>query len=262
MAAALLDGDISAHGPSERTLGYALAASLVLHLALFVAFPAVRFATLQPPPAQPPLVARLEPAQPAPAAAPPVPVAAPPMPVAAPKPSARPVHKPRVKPIMRAKPATKPPPPVASLPEPIVAPPEVARAEPEEPPAAAPASQPVASVAPQVVAPAAIAERPSEASLAQYRLAVIQAARRYKRYPRVALDNNWQGRAEVHMAIGADGSIAALSVRASSGHEILDREALEMIRKATPLTPMPASLRGTAFTLDIPVVFNLEAPES
>jgi protein TonB len=264
MAAALLDGDFSAHGPSERTLGYALAASLVLHLALFVVFPGVRFATLQPPLAQPPLVARLEPAQPAPSAAPPVSVAAPPVPVAAPKPPARPVHKPRVKPIVRAKPATKAPPPVASLPEPIVAAPAVAHAEPETPPAtpSAPASQPVASIAPQAVAPAAIAERPSEASLAQYRLGVIEAARRYKRYPRVALDNNWQGRAEVHMAIGADGSMAALSVRASSGHEILDREALDMIRKATPLTPIPASLRGTAFTLDIPVVFNLEAPES
>jgi protein TonB len=268
MAAALLDDDISAHGPSERTLEYALAASLVLHLALFVVFPAVHFATLQSPPAQPPLVARLEPAQPAPSAAPPMPVAAPPVPVAAPKPPPRPVHKPlvkpRVKPIVRAKPATKAPPPVASLPEPIVAAPAVAHAEPETPPAtpSAPASQPVASIAPQAVAPAAVAERPSEASLAQYRLAVIEAARRYKRYPRVALDNNWQGRAEVHMAIGADGSIAALSVRASSGHEILDREALDMIRKATPLTPIPASLRGTAFTLDIPVVFNLEAPES
>jgi len=261
MAAALLDGDISALGASERTLEYALAASLVLHLVLFVAFPAVHFATLELPSTQPPLVARLEPAQPAPAAAPPAPVAAPP----APKPPAIPVHKPRAKPVVRVKPATKaPPPPAPAPPEPVATAPELPSAAPATPPAAppAPASQPVASIAPQAAAPAAIAERASEATLAQYRLAVIEAARRYKRYPRVALDNNWQGRAEVRMAIGADGAIAALSVRASSGHEILDREALDMIRKATPVTPIPASLRGTAFTLDIPVVFSLETPES
>lgn len=263
MAAALLDGDISAHGPSERTLGYALAASLVLHLALFVVFPAVRFATLQLPPAQPPLVARLEPARPTPSAVPPMPVAAPP----ALQVPAKPVHRePPAKPLHQVRPAKKalPPPPAPAPPEPPATAPEAPSAAPATLPSApsAPASQPVASIAPQAVAPAAIAERPSEASLAQYRLAVIEAARRYKHYPRVALDNNWQGRAEVHMAIGADGSIAALSVRASSGHEILDREALDMIRKATPLTPIPANLRGTAFTLDIPVVFNLEAPES
>jgi len=250
MAAALLDGDISGHGASERTLEYALAASLVLHLALFMAFPAVHFATLQPASTQPPLVARLEPAQPAPAAAPPAPVAASP----APKPSAQPVHKPHAKPVVRAKPATKAPPP------PALPPPEPVAAAPELPPAAP--AEPLASVAPQGAAPAPVAAPPSEATLAQYRLAVIEAARRYKHYPRVALDNNWQGRAEVRMAIGTDGAIAELSVRASSGHEILDREALDMIRKATPLTPIPESLRGTTFTLDIPVVFSLETPES
>lgn len=256
MAAALLDGDISAHGASERTLEYALVASLGLHLALFVVFPAVHFATLEPPPARSPLVARLEPAQPAPAAVPQASVAALPEPRKAP---AKPVvHRPPAKPLARAKPVRKAPPP---------APPEPVTATSEEPPVApaAPASQPsqpIASIAPQPAAPAAMAEQAGEVMLAQYRLAVIDAARRYKRYPPVALDNNWQGRAEVRMAIGADGTIAALSVRSSSGHEILDREALDMIRKAKPVTPIPTSLRGTAFTVDIPVVFSLEAPES
>jgi len=258
MAAALLDGDISAHGASGRTLEYAIVASLGLHLALFVVFPAVHFATLEPPPIRPPLVARLEPAQPAPAAVPQAPVAAPPEPS---KPPAKPVvHRPPAKPLARVKPVREAPPPPAT-PEPVAATSEAPPVAPAAP-AAAPASQPIASVAPQTAATAAMAEQASEVMLAQYRLAVIEAARRYKRYPPVALDNNWQGRAEVRMAIGADGTIAALSVRSSSGHEILDREALDMIRKAKPVTPIPTSLRGTAFTVDIPVVFSLEAPES
>ena len=260
MAAALLDGDISAHGASGRTLEYALVASLGLHLALFVVFPAVHFATLEPPPKQSPLVARLEPAQPAPAAVPQVPVAAPPEPR---KPPAKPVvHRPPAKPLARVKPVRKAPPPPAP-PQPVAAVAEAPPVAPVAPPAApAAATQPIARIAPQTAAPAAMAEQASEVMLAQYRLAVIEAARRYKRYPPVALDNNWQGRAEVRMAIGADGTIAALSVRSSSGHEILDREALDMIRKAKPVTPIPTSLRGTAFTVDIPVVFSLEAPES
>jgi periplasmic protein TonB len=258
MAAALLDGDISAHGASGRTLEYALVASLGLHLALFVVFPALHFATLEPP-IQPPLVARLEPAQPAPAAMPQAIVAAQPEPK---KPPAKPVvHRPPAKPLARARPERNAPPPPAPAPQELA--PAVAEAVPvASPTAPAPASQPIASIAPQPAAPAAMVKQASEAMLAQYRLAVIEAARRYKRYPPVARDNNWQGRAEVHMAIGADGTIAALSVRSSSGHEILDHEALDMIRRATPKTPIPASLRGTAFTVDIPVVFSLEAPES
>ncbi|HXZ50661.1 MAG TPA: energy transducer TonB [Burkholderiales bacterium] len=249
MAAALLDGDISAHGASGRTLEYALVASLGLHLALFVVFPAVHFASLAPP-KQPPLVARLEPAQPAPAAVPQAPVVAPPEEE---KPLAKPVvRRPRAKPVVGAMPVSKAPPP----PAPVAPQPEAAVAE------VAPVAPVVQPAAAAVAAPAPIAEQPSEAMLAQYRLAVIEAARRYKRYPRVALDNNWQGRAEVRMAIGTDGTISALSVRASSGHEILDREALDMIRRAKPLTPIPATLRGTAFTVDIPVVFSLETPES
>ncbi len=107
-----------------------------------------------------------------------------------------------------------------------------------------------------------MADQGNDAMLAQYRLAVIAAARRYKRYPRVALDNNWNGRAEVHMAIEANGMIASMSIKSSSGHEILDRQALDMIRKAKPLTPIPASLRGRAFAVDIPVIFSLEEPDS
>jgi protein TonB len=96
------------------------------------------------------------------------------------------------------------------------------------------------------------------ATLAQYRLAIIAAAKRYKRYPRVAMDNNWEGKVEVRMVIGANGMISVLSVRTSAGHEILDQQALDMIKKAKPLTPIPSALRGKEFTVDIPVIFSLK----
>ncbi|MEO8202689.1 MAG: energy transducer TonB [Betaproteobacteria bacterium] len=96
------------------------------------------------------------------------------------------------------------------------------------------------------------------ATLGQYRIAIISAAKRYKRYPRVALDNNWEGQAEIRLMIGADGNIVAISIRTRSGYEALDQQALEMIRKAKPLTPIPPALRGRAFTIDVPVVFSLK----
>jgi len=95
------------------------------------------------------------------------------------------------------------------------------------------------------------------ATVGQYRIAIIAAARRYKRYPRIAMDNNWEGRAEVRLVIGADGNVASVGIKASSGFEALDQQALEMIRRAKAQAPVPAALRGKGFTLDVPVVFSL-----
>ncbi|MBI2320026.1 MAG: TonB family protein [Betaproteobacteria bacterium] len=95
-------------------------------------------------------------------------------------------------------------------------------------------------------------------TLDQYRLALIGVARHYKRYPVRAMENGWQGRVEVRLVIGANGSTQKTSIKISSGYEILDKEALDMIRKAKPLAPIPQSLRGREFTVDIPVIFDLQ----
>ena len=102
------------------------------------------------------------------------------------------------------------------------------------------------------------AQSPSEAStLAQYRLELIEIARRYKRYPRVAQDNNWVGTSEVRMVIGPDGAIASLLVKTSAGYAVLDQEAMAMIRTAKSRAAIPPALRGKEFAVEIPVIFNL-----
>jgi len=139
------------------------------------------------------------------------------------------------------------------------APPIAALKPPESaPPGAFAPTAPSAMLIPRALASAP--EVPDAGTLAQYRLAVIEAAKRYKRYPRVALDNNWEGRVEVRMVVSADGAIASLRVRASTGHEALDLEALEMIRQAKLQTPIPAALRGRELEIEIPVIFNLRDP--
>jgi protein TonB len=99
-------------------------------------------------------------------------------------------------------------------------------------------------------------------TLEQYRLALIVATRRYKRYPAIAMEKGWQGRVEVHMVIGADGMIARASIKTGSGHDILDNQALEMLKKGKDTVPVPANLRGREFSIDVPVIFNLDNPGS
>lgn len=230
----------------NRAFHYAIGASLALHALVLFSFPnlvdtARRAATL------PPLIARLmEPPAPEP-----VPVPPPPPPEKkllekkpAPR-AAKPV--PRVEtPVVReeAPPVVEAPAPVpARVPAPVAAPPPVAALEPQ------PAPSPAAQAPP--------AEIPESMSRDQYRVQLIDEARRHKRYPALARENNWQGDVKVAVAVAASGR-PTVTLRGSSGYDVLDRQALEMFSRAARAVPIPPSLRGKEFTLEVRAVYGLE----
>jgi protein TonB len=125
---------------------------------------------------------------------------------------------------------------------------------------AAPA--PIAKAEPQPGPPAPSAAQDDAGSVDQYRLQLISVAKRYKRYPRVAMDNNWEGDVVVRMVIDANGMIAAVSVKTGSGHEVLDSQALEMFKRAKPLVPIPSALRGREFIIELRAIYNLRDHDS
>ncbi|HZV55530.1 MAG TPA: TonB family protein [Rhodocyclaceae bacterium] len=90
-----------------------------------------------------------------------------------------------------------------------------------------------------------------------YRLALAREARRHKRYPVQAIDAGWGGTAEVRVAVRADGVAQSAALEKSSGHAVLDDAALDMLRHALTATPVPPALRGQAFAVNLPVVFEL-----
>ena len=141
-------------------------------------------------------------------------------------------------------------------------PPQSANLDAAAPAAAAIAPVPQAAQAAPApgLSPAAAppANLPDAGNVDQYRLALMGAARRYKRYPAQAVENGWTGKVEVRLVIGADGGVERALVKLSSGYDILDSQALDMIRKAESLTPVPPALRGREFSVDIPVVFDLQ----
>jgi len=252
------------------SLDVGVAASVALHAVLLFAVagahPSLRWQEVAPSP----LVARLVAVEPA--AEPPKPEAkiepprrpAPPAKVSAPEPERAPVvaEQPRVVPepapvvMARSEPA-------ASEEEPSASTAPVAAAATIEPrPAPLRAEPRGLALARPPEPPAPRIERPDPGTIAQYRGALISAARRYKVYPRVAIDNNWEGRVQVRMVIGAAGSIASMQVTASAGYQVLDAQALDMIRKAWPEAQLPANLRGREFAVDVPVIFSLRDPSA
>jgi protein TonB len=245
----------------ERVLFRCLLASIALHALVLLG---ISLADAPAPPAMSPpvLTAELAPL----VAASPAPV--PPQPRLAPSPLAQPALAPSPQ---SAEPAATPAPQQTALAEAAKASP--AESAPAATGAAAPPAQPLAPAqtrpAPQAMAGIATADTAAKSgneadkgTLEQYRLALIIATRRYKRYPAIAMEKGWQGRVEVHMAIGADGMIAGASIKSGSGHEVLDKQALEMLQRGKTAVPIPASLRGREFSIDVPVIFNLDSPSS
>ena len=95
--------------------------------------------------------------------------------------------------------------------------------------------------------------------LENYRLALIDAASRYKRYPIHAMERGWQGRVEVRLVVESNGDVRSTLIRRSSNYRILDDQALDMVKKGIGREPVPSALHGRGFTLDIPVIFELQA---
>ena len=223
----------------------AVLASLALHALVLFALPILEEAKRQIPAR---LTARL--------AAPerPEPVAQMLEPLPPPKPAP-------TRPAVRPNPAAVAPP----LPAPATAP--VLSAEPRpasEPAFTVPASPPAAPApAPRAEPQPAVAagSGPDPGTVARFRLELMDVARRYKRYPRIAQDNNWEGRVELRIAIGEDGAISSLAVKKGSGRAVLDDEAQAMIRTAKSKATIPPALRGRAFILEIPVDFFLKEDE-
>jgi len=235
------------HGGSadDRVFHYALAASLVLHAVLLFGLPGLREgrAVAETPGV---LVARLVEPPSAPAQTPPKAEPVPPR-VDPPPPRVEPPPKPP--PLRKPSPIAQPEPP-----QPAPQPPAAAPAPAAPPAAAASAPGPVA----RTEAQPGPAGDPELGSLKEYEGRLSFFAARYKVYPRVAVDNAWEGNVEVAVVIGANGVLRSISVRTSSGHDVLDRQAMEMFRRAKPLVPIPPALAGKEFTVLRWVTFGLK----
>lgn len=219
----------------QRALLACVAASIVLHAGVLIGFPELRR-----PPAPVPMVltATLAPVAPR--------EAGPEQQASAEPPRARP--KPRATPRPQAAVPTVPAPAPAPAPEPAASRPE--------PPAVAEAASP---------APAAPLRRDATpppawdgATLQQYRTGLITFAKQFKRYPAQAMERGWEGRVEIRITVRPTGAVDSARVKTPSGYQILDDQALDMVKRALARTPVPPALLGREFSVDIPVIFELQ----
>jgi protein TonB len=223
--------------------------SLVLHVLLLFALPLLKEAKRQLPVRLTARLAAPKPPAPVPPGLEPLPL--PPLPEKSRQAAVKAVPKPVV--------APTPPAPVLGaerakpVAEPAFVPPTPAAPPPAEPQGLVARAQPQAAVQ--------ASSGPDPGAIARYRLELMDHARRYRKYPRIAQDNNWEGRVELRIEVGENGALAALSVKKGAGRAVLDEAAQAMIRAASAAAAVPPALRGKAFALEIPVDFLLKDEE-
>ena len=102
------------------------------------------------------------------------------------------------------------------------------------------------------------AEVKNAEGIGEYRLGLAREARRFKRYPTVARENAWTGVVVLMIQGAASSAVPTVSIDQSSGHAVLDAQALEMLEKATRLAPLPVSLMGKRFAISLPIHYRLD----
>lgn len=78
------------------------------------------------------------------------------------------------------------------------------------------------------------------------------------KYPKMAVDSNWTGKAFIKFTIDSVGNIIEPSIAKSSGHLILDNEAVRVIEAMPRWSPGMLNNKGVPVKINIPFNFNFK----
>lgn len=182
--------------------------------------------------------------------------------LAPPKPEPPPSPAP-IKPPEPVKPKVVPPPQAKPTPQPLPKPVQAHQAMSEPTPVIAVA--PKAEATPTFVAPTPEPQKPLptvnqadiDSARNQYGSALSREIAKHINYPGIAKMRGWQGVVEIDFQLDGNGKILSQKIHTSSGFEVLDKQALEMVKKSNFPTP-PEVLKSNAFNVTVPVSFRLE----
>jgi protein TonB len=231
---------------NESTIIWAIIASILLHLLLATVIPNFKFDVNY----KTPDILSVELQKPIP-----------PSPIVIPEPT-KPISQP-IKKIIESKPVAKPITKKVETPSPIKqeALPPVVEATPK-----VIAVEPKPEVITHETVPVIPIEKPKpepvqadlDIALGEYGGLLGRAIAKHKSYPKIAQMRGWEGEVMLDLKIDENGNVISAKVRESSGHEALDNQALEMVRKASPFPTPPDALRSHTFNISVPVLFKLE----
>ncbi|RMA79953.1 TonB family protein [Umboniibacter marinipuniceus] len=93
---------------------------------------------------------------------------------------------------------------------------------------------------------------------AVYSSQMLQWTNRNVRYPSRALDRGREGRVTLNVTVDQAGNVVSAEITESSGHGILDREALRAVDRSAPYPRFPSELDTSTYTASVPISFILQ----
>lgn len=94
-------------------------------------------------------------------------------------------------------------------------------------------------------------------ALKAYAAKVRQRLERSKKYPSAALAQKISGQATVRFTLDRQGRVLSSVLVGSSGQAVLDEEVMALVKRVSPLPPMPKELPQNTLTLTIPIRFSV-----
>jgi protein TonB len=140
--------------------------------------------------------------------------------------------------------------PAVAVPVPVVTP-RIYDPEPMEPKTAAP------KTAPAPPAPSTASNAPDT-----WEGKVLAQLNKYRRYPGVAKTRHQQGVPYIRFVMDREGRVLSSRLERSSGFPELDREAVNLPKRASPLPKPPENKVGDTLELVVPVEFFIRKADS
>ena len=132
---------------------------------------------------------------------------------------------------------------------------EQANAAPQEAKAPPPVEAPPAEKA---VAPRqGVSSKPSEAQIT-WEKAVALHLNKHKRFPQEARNKKEEGVAVVWFSIDRSGKVITGRLQKSCGSTLLDKEAIEVLSRASPFPRPPSDLANLSFNFALPIRFQIK----
>lgn len=94
--------------------------------------------------------------------------------------------------------------------------------------------------------------------LKEYQMRIINKIDQNKSYPEAARSQSLEGKVHIKFIINYDGLVKSVEIIKSSGSQILDNEAIAIIKRCSPFPPIPPELNLLQLNLRLPIVFKLE----
>ncbi len=80
----------------------------------------------------------------------------------------------------------------------------------------------------------------------------------HQEYPRLAAQRGWEGEVRLRLKVARQGNLLSVQVDRSSGHDILDQHAMQLVDLASGLPPLPDGLEGSEISVIVPVNYRLK----